>query len=110
MTNDESFPSQYDIDGYLAGWGKLANDDQTFPSILHNVKITIFRFDLCFLFPTNQTTQLCAGGQEDEEKDSCVGDSGGPLWVKTNDLNGKEKYVLAGIVSYGYADCATIPG
>jgi secreted trypsin-like serine protease len=110
VTNGQSFPSQYDIDAYLAGWGKLKDEDQTFPSILHNVKIKIFQFDTCFLFSGNETIQLCAGGQEEEIKDSCVGDSGGPIWVKTTDFNGKEKYVVAGIVSYGYAECAVIPG
>ena len=33
-------------------------------------------------------------------KDTCQGDSGGPIFVQDT-VNGKLKYVLAGIVSYG---------
>lgn len=49
-------------------------------------------------------TQLCAGGEA--EKDSCRGDSGGPLMFQQNGV-----WVAAGIVSFG-VKCGTqgVPG
>ena len=45
---------------------------------------------------------LCAGG--DEGKDTCAGDSGGPLLLNKN----KIKYFLVGITSYGLGrNCGT---
>lgn len=46
--------------------------------------------------------QLCAGGKDN--KDSCSGDSGGPLQVAAF-LNGETKYVQQGIVSFGPRFC-----
>lgn len=51
------------------------------------------------------TKQLCAGGEEG--KDSCNGDSGGPL-MGEDLLNGFNPYTyLAGIVSFGPRACGT---
>jgi secreted trypsin-like serine protease len=43
-------------------------------------------------------------GNIDGGQDTCQGDSGGALYVKDT-ISNKEKYVAAGVVSYGY-DCA----
>jgi plasminogen len=51
----------------------------------------------------NWNTQICAG-EYAGGKDTCQGDSGGPLYV-LDTINGKQKYVLSGVVSYGYG-CA----
>lgn len=49
-----------------------------------------------------QDTQICAGGEEG--KDSCTGDSGGPL-IMENGTN----YLAIGVVSYGrYINCKKI--
>jgi hypothetical protein len=48
--------------------------------------------------------QLCAGGVEG--KDSCTGDSGGPLMsTGISSRDGRTRYFLAGIVSYGPVPC-----
>lgn len=53
------------------------------------------------------SSQLCAGGEEG--KDSCNGDSGGPL-MGADLLNGLSPYTyLAGVVSFGPRVCGT-PG
>ena len=46
----------------------------------------------------NPSTQICAG---EKGKDSCKGDSGGPLLIMT----GSERYVQSGITSFGSRDC-----
>ncbi|CAO1309917.1 unnamed protein product [Diamesa hyperborea] len=53
--------------------------------------------------------QICAGGKKG--KDSCNGDSGGGLVFETTS-NGVPSWFLAGLVSFGVANCGTedIPG
>lgn len=54
--------------------------------------------------------QICAGGQE--SKDSCRGDSGGPLMKYHVDKNGNNYMFLVGIVSFGHQPCGqlNVPG
>ncbi|XP_063700511.1 serine protease easter-like [Culicoides brevitarsis] len=47
--------------------------------------------------------QICAGGELN--KDSCGGDSGGPLMRTWRDSKGKNYVFVAGIVSYGPTNC-----
>ena len=48
--------------------------------------------------------QLCAGGIEG--KDSCVGDSGGPLMsTGISPRDGRTRYFMAGVVSFGPELC-----
>jgi hypothetical protein len=48
--------------------------------------------------------QLCAGGVQG--KDSCTGDSGGPLMsTGTSSRDGRTRYFVAGVVSYGPEPC-----
>eukprot|EP00092_Neocalanus_flemingeri_P015778 GFUD01017082.1.p1 GENE.GFUD01017082.1~~GFUD01017082.1.p1 ORF type:complete len:578 (-),score=97.32 GFUD01017082.1:48-1781(-) len=47
-------------------------------------------------------TQICAGGEIG--KDSCKGDSGGPLYYSKK-LDGSEPWYLIGIVSFGSREC-----
>ena len=51
----------------------------------------------------NWNTQICAG-DINGGKDTCQGDSGGPLYV-LGTINGKSKYILSGVTSFGY-QCA----
>lgn len=55
-------------------------------------------------------TQMCAGGEQG--KDSCNGDSGGPLMAIHSDKHQKIYKYLVGIVSFGPRQCGTsgIPG
>lgn len=47
--------------------------------------------------------QICAGGEQD--RDSCGGDSGGPLMREFRDSSGNHYVYLAGLVSYGPTQC-----
>lgn len=49
--------------------------------------------------------QICAGGERG--KDSCRGDSGGPLMDMYADENGSVNWYSIGIVSYGPTPCGT---
>jgi len=50
--------------------------------------------------------QLCAGGAEG--KDTCIGDSGGPLMGSgISPRDGRQRFFVAGIVSYGPESCGT---
>ena len=49
--------------------------------------------------------QVCAGA---EGRDTCIGDSGGPLLMKRADLN---SMVQLGVVSFGKKECGSgVPG
>jgi secreted trypsin-like serine protease len=48
---------------------------------------------------TDWNSQICAGLYEGG-KDTCQGDSGGGLYA-LDTIDGKKRYVLVGIVSYG---------
>lgn len=47
--------------------------------------------------------QLCAGGEQG--KDSCRGDSGGPLMVSYGSEPNKNNWFLIGVVSFGPSPC-----
>jgi len=47
--------------------------------------------------------QLCAGGEKG--KDSCRGDSGGPLMGLSPDKSETTRWMIAGIVSFGPSPC-----
>lgn len=56
-----------------------------------------------FRSPQIHDSQLCAGGVPD--KDSCGGDSGGPLMYPGRARGVGVRYVQRGIVSYGSKRC-----
>ncbi|KAB7496372.1 hypothetical protein Anas_11345 [Armadillidium nasatum] len=65
-------------------------------TILQKVVVPVISDETCeedYKFPTFNESWICAG---EEGKDSCHGDSGGPLWCGD---------YLGGVVSWGYG-CA----
>jgi transmembrane serine protease 9 len=76
------------------------------------VKLPIVQTDTCkqaFKREVNiGEQQMCVGGVLG--KDSCSGDSGGPL-MKVEDVDGPPRYYLIGIVSFGVRNCGgtTVP-
>ncbi|XP_001845721.2 trypsin-1 [Culex quinquefasciatus] len=97
-------PTFAGMEGIVTGWGKLGN--RTFPTKLQEVRVPILSYTEC----ANQSSyhnfqindrMLCAGVPEGG-MDSCQGDSGGPMHIQDADTG---KYVIAGVVSYGYG-CA----
>lgn len=52
-----------------------------------------------------ENTQMCVGGEK--KKDSCWGDSGGPLMHGAKNNNRDLVYYVVGVVSLGPNDCGT---
>ena len=88
--------------GIVSGWGRLKHGGET-PEKLHQVSVPIMENEECQEMFTRsghkktvRKSFLCAGYQQGK-KDSCEGDSGGPLMVQEDD----GRWVLAGTVSHG---------
>jgi|GEM_PF-1801554 len=91
----------------VAGWGNTNPSNPIFPDHLQEVDVNYIDSDTCqaayeSMMGPNAIldTMICAGTPEGG-KDSCHGDSGGPLIVN---LDGTD--VQAGIVSWGNPTCA----
>ncbi|XP_037777552.1 proclotting enzyme-like [Penaeus monodon] len=89
------------------GWGTLSFYGEE-AQVLQAVDLNVWSNAMCSSawskkYMTIATTQVCALASG---KDTCSGDSGGPLAVQVDG-----KYVLLGITSYGHG-CATpgVPG
>ena len=73
--------------------------------MLNNVKLTVYDgATYCGKYSsTNWGKQICVG-ENAGGKSTCQGDSGSGIYV-VGTVNGKSKYILAGITSYAY-QCA----
>lgn len=96
----------YAISGDIAtviGWGSTDGVVDVYPDLLQEVEIPIVSNDTCSAAMSPYTIydyEICAG-YASGGKDSCSGDSGGPLLVSKNG-----GWVVAGIVSWGGDECA----
>ncbi|KAM6422612.1 alpha- and beta-fibrinogenase OhS1-like [Liasis olivaceus] len=85
----------------VMGWGTITTPEVTYPKVPYCVEIQIVHNQVCqAAYPQQTVTNntLCAGDLEGG-KDSCEGDSGGPLLC-----NGE----FQGIVSWGGFPCAKL--
>ncbi|XP_045483874.1 CLIP domain-containing serine protease 2-like [Pieris rapae] len=96
--------------GTVAGWGFTETGRES--GVLLRVEVPVKTDAECKGYYNRNTReiinkQFCAG---DFKKDSCNGDSGGPLMMKAN-YNGVNSYVQYGIVSKGPIQCgSSFPG
>ncbi|KAJ8960286.1 hypothetical protein NQ318_004011 [Aromia moschata] len=94
----------------VTGWG-FTRPFTRKASVLQKVALPVQNLSTCIdaYRPLKQVKlsnkQLCVGGTE--RKDSCGGDSGGPLQVPVH-FDGEDRYVQHGIVSIGHAYCGTV--
>ncbi|KAI8423514.1 hypothetical protein MSG28_012622 [Choristoneura fumiferana] len=84
---------------FAAGWG---SNGTLFSDVKQHVDLPYVPLNICQIPIKNRLNenQICAGGEAG--KDSCKGDSGGPLMIE----NG-ETFELVGVVSYGHLRCGT---
>ncbi|XP_068230736.1 trypsin-3-like isoform X2 [Palaemon carinicauda] len=90
-----------DEKGVALGWGSVDNETYTFSSFAREITLPILSQNCDGIkFSSVKITKfmLCAGGLEG--KDTCAGDSGGPLTVREDG-----RYILVGITSFGFG-CA----
>lgn len=88
----------------VIGFGKTMENSTVGSFALNQVEVTVQDYSVCQSMPNmniigNSTTQICAG-ELSGGKDSCDGDSGGPLMIAGTDIQ-------VGIVSVGIG-CARI--
>merc|ERR1712079_677431 len=99
-----------------AGWGRTSNALKMSLKQLHRDKIHVNKLqylqlpianEKCSpedLFHIDPAIQICAGGEEG--KDSCNGDSGGPLMVKEKEFGFFSTVYQIGLVSSGTKYCS----
>jgi secreted trypsin-like serine protease len=85
------------------GWGLLEENGNYYPQVLMEVSIPVVDQDVCeeamintFTGETYITDNMLCAGEKEGGKDSCTGDSGGPLAVYDD-----AQWKLLGIVSWG---------
>lgn len=98
---DPATPDDGNLVGVMStvtGWGTRNPDFYDFPERLYEVEVPIVNNAECRrVYGGIVASMLCAGAP-DGGKDSCYGDSGGPLMVYDDD---EARWELAGIVSFG---------
>lgn len=96
--------------GLVTGWGSTEDGAST-SDVLLKVRLPIVPNEACTRAYRDQPfvrishRQLCAGGTQ-PGRDSCSGDSGGPLQVVAM-YRGQPRSVQRGIVSFGRRTCAS---
>ncbi|CAG9821117.1 unnamed protein product [Phaedon cochleariae] len=90
----------------VAGWGKTEKRSES--SVKLKLDIPVRSNQECGeIYESAGVTlnggQLCAGGEKG--KDSCRGDSGGPLMTLYEDENGEINWYSIGVVSFGPSPC-----
>nr|A8QL56.1 RecName: Full=Alpha- and beta-fibrinogenase OhS1; AltName: Full=Snake venom serine protease; Short=SVSP; Flags: Precursor [Ophiophagus hannah]ABN72544.1 thrombin-like serine protease [Ophiophagus hannah] len=84
----------------VMGWGLLTSPEVTFPKVPHCVDINILHIQVCqAAYPSMSENYLLCAGVLEGGKDSCKGDSGGPLICNRE---------IQGIVSWGGFPCAQL--
>ena len=95
---------------YVAGWGRTENRSSS--DVKLKLSLSIADKEQCRT--TYRTAgvslgygQICAGGETG--KDSCRGDSGGPLMSRERIRDGTGRWSVVGVVSFGPSPCG-MPG
>ncbi|KAF2985565.1 hypothetical protein EK904_009078 [Melospiza melodia maxima] len=81
----------------VTGWGTVSERNHTYAAFLRYIQIPIVPRNECAQAMRSQISDnmLCAGSLGDR-KDSCSGDSGGPMFTRY-----KDTWFLVGLVSWG---------
>uniref|UniRef100_A0A182R026 CLIP domain-containing serine protease n=1 Tax=Anopheles farauti TaxID=69004 RepID=A0A182R026_9DIPT len=97
----------------VAGWGQTETSSSSTKKL--HLQVPVLTNEACAeAFSSVQLeiipTQVCAGGEKG--RDSCRGDSGGPLMRRGNGVTSSQYWYLIGLVSFGLEQCGTdgVPG
>ncbi|PZC75016.1 hypothetical protein B5X24_HaOG206841 [Helicoverpa armigera] len=105
MTPELQAESLVGHNAVVAGWGVAEDGIQS--SVLLSVDLPVLSHSDCMAAYRGalklKNTQICAGGVKD--KDSCAGDSGGPLMYPGQFGKLGVRYIQRGLVSYGPKRC-----
>ncbi|CAF0737223.1 unnamed protein product [Didymodactylos carnosus] len=86
----------------IAGWGTISESSRVHSNVLRQADVNLLAPRLCRVYTDvnfDEQKQLCAAAL-DWSKDTCAGDSGGPLMFQENGT-----WNIGGITSYGFG-CA----
>ncbi|XP_026469729.1 CLIP domain-containing serine protease 2-like [Ctenocephalides felis] len=91
---------------YVAGWGKTESRSES--PIKLKLEVPVVTRSACSNVYAGVSVQigsgqLCAGGERG--RDSCRGDSGGPLMAIDRESGQVANWIVAGIVSFGPSPC-----
>lgn len=95
------------------GWGSVHRRNPEYPQVLHDVSFRVISDEVCNAsyvaisggsVTINSKFECCAGDPAGG-RDSCFGDSGGPMVRETKMKNGRTSHGMVGIVSYGVVPC-----
>ncbi|KAJ7320381.1 hypothetical protein JRQ81_019892 [Phrynocephalus forsythii] len=84
---------------WVTGWGQTQETDDEAPAVLQKAEVEIVDQSLCHSTYGLITVRMLCAGVMSGKRDSCKGDSGGPLSCRSK---GDGKWFLIGIVSWGY--------
>ncbi|XP_021934617.1 trypsin V-A-like [Zootermopsis nevadensis] len=83
----------------IIGWGKRRSGDPFGTDVLHEATVPIVASNVCrrVYMDYHITENMFCAGYEKGRKDSCAGDSGGPLLCKDD----RNRWTIFGITSFG---------
>ncbi|XP_058041189.1 transmembrane protease serine 7 [Ahaetulla prasina] len=84
---------------WVTGWGQKQETNDDTPAILQKAEVEIVDQTVCHSTYGLITNRMLCAGIMSGKRDSCKGDSGGPLSCRNK---GDGKWFLMGIVSWGY--------
>lgn len=102
LPSNGTFPQKL----YVAGWGKTETKSES--NVKLKLALPLADSEACAQKYRNAGInlgegQICAGGQRG--KDSCRGDSGGPLMSVERTNDGAGRWTAVGVVSFGPSPC-----
>ncbi|VEN51799.1 unnamed protein product [Callosobruchus maculatus] len=95
----------------IAGWGFIHRTEPTLATQLMYFSGPIVKIEDCnslFKNKLDAEQQYCVGFPKNQSKDSCSGDSGGPM-TKSELVKEHRQHFLLGVVSYGLKRCGDGP-
>lgn len=90
--------TQTDTQAIALGWGTLSAANEIYPRRLREVDLSIINKQLCVSTQPDVNDNMLCAGDELGEKDTCLGDSGGPL-IAFDPVS--QSWRLIGITSWG---------